>query len=225
MRQTRTKFTLIELLVVVAIIGLLISILLPSLRKAKEVGKRAVCLSNIKQCGTAALIYHQNNGRFWSLNNKPYLSTGKSGSRYASEVKSRLLNEYMTYEKNGTEVAIAKCPSDTYYTGVRTDTTAYNLLGTSYCDNMAGNTVRDRGGRSTRSLKLKQMAKVESPDRCLLFMEWPVVSQTYRPDEDFPSWHIKQQYFNVAMVDGSAKYIQILPRQVEAENFCFEYDK
>ncbi|MCM8532179.1 MAG: prepilin-type N-terminal cleavage/methylation domain-containing protein [Lentisphaeraceae bacterium] len=51
------KFTLIELLVVVAIIGILMSLLLPSLKTAREKAKQAVCLSNQKQCGIALLGY------------------------------------------------------------------------------------------------------------------------------------------------------------------------
>ncbi|MCM8538472.1 MAG: DUF1559 domain-containing protein [Lentisphaeraceae bacterium] len=51
------KFTLIELLVVVAIIGILSSILLPSIQKARAKGIQAVCVSNQKQMGIALQSY------------------------------------------------------------------------------------------------------------------------------------------------------------------------
>jgi prepilin-type N-terminal cleavage/methylation domain-containing protein/prepilin-type processing-associated H-X9-DG protein len=57
----RKGFTLIELLVVVAIIALLISILLPSLSRARELAKRAVCASNQKDLGTGMYIYANDN--------------------------------------------------------------------------------------------------------------------------------------------------------------------
>ena len=50
-------FTLIELLVVVAIIGILASLLLPSLQRAREAAKTAVCISNSKQVNTGLQGY------------------------------------------------------------------------------------------------------------------------------------------------------------------------
>lgn len=53
------RFTLIELLVVVAIIGILASLLLPSLGNARLKAKQAVCASSQKQLGIALLMYFE----------------------------------------------------------------------------------------------------------------------------------------------------------------------
>lgn len=74
----KASFTLIELLVVVAIIGILVSLLLPSLSKAREIGKRAVCLSNQKQISIATQMYIFQDDHFMPY----YLSDGVMAKRW-----------------------------------------------------------------------------------------------------------------------------------------------
>jgi len=53
----RPGFTLVELLVVVSIISLLAALLLPALAKARDSGRKAVCISNLRQIGVAIHVY------------------------------------------------------------------------------------------------------------------------------------------------------------------------
>lgn len=59
--KNRRAFTLIELLVVIAVIALLMSIVVPSLRKAKEVAKLIVCANNMNQTVKGVLAYAADN--------------------------------------------------------------------------------------------------------------------------------------------------------------------
>jgi prepilin-type N-terminal cleavage/methylation domain-containing protein/prepilin-type processing-associated H-X9-DG protein len=54
-------FTLIELLVVIAIIGLLLAIVMPSLRKVKELGRLTICKTNLRSIHQALAIYAEEN--------------------------------------------------------------------------------------------------------------------------------------------------------------------
>lgn len=65
MKTKKKGFTLIELLVVISIIALLLSILLPSMQKAKQLTRRTICKSNLRQLAISLLLCAEDNkGKF-----------------------------------------------------------------------------------------------------------------------------------------------------------------
>lgn len=100
--EMKSFFTLIELLVVIAILGILSSLLLPSLRKAKSKAEVAVCLSNMSQINTAVVNYTtHNDGSFpgdgainWNLRWTELVDKYAGGS---FEVGTHSRNEFRDY--------------------------------------------------------------------------------------------------------------------------------
>src|ERR1041384_5263498 len=90
-QQSAIAFTLIELLVVVAIIAILAAMLLPALQNAKEAGRRAVCASNLRQIGTATMMYA---GDFNGYMGWPNYLRFNLGELHADLVKIGYSNRY-----------------------------------------------------------------------------------------------------------------------------------
>jgi prepilin-type N-terminal cleavage/methylation domain-containing protein/prepilin-type processing-associated H-X9-DG protein len=70
-RRARSAFTLIELLVVVSIMAILMSILLPSLKKAKSTARETICKTNLRSIHLAQSLLLEVRSEFQSLNNEP----------------------------------------------------------------------------------------------------------------------------------------------------------
>ena len=89
-KRTTPGFTLIELLVVIAVIAVLMGILMPALQRVREQGKRAACLSNLKQLCLAWTLYADDNddklvcgdsGEYTGMYNNPNLPFTESHYR------------------------------------------------------------------------------------------------------------------------------------------------
>lgn len=113
-RRRVADFTLIELMVVISIIAILASILMPALKKARDVSQSTVCLNNQKQIGTCFQLYLDD------YNNWLPVAEDPGGLRYWWFEKISV--DYLNINWFGGNAAVSKsirdsvlfCPSSTY---------------------------------------------------------------------------------------------------------------
>ncbi len=104
---TRSAFTLIELLVVIAIIAILAAILLPALNSARERGRSASCVNNLKQIGMAHEFYCEANDDWMVIIWGKNPMDGKPASAYN-------WHHWLRYHVTGWDISdggIYSCPS------------------------------------------------------------------------------------------------------------------
>jgi len=108
-RLPRRAFTLVELLVVIGIIAVLISLLLPSLNRARENAKQVQCLSNMRQLGLAFTMY---NGAYSGYFPRPSAGTQREDWIHwepTRRLEESAIAQFMTKPINP---EYFRCPSD-----------------------------------------------------------------------------------------------------------------
>jgi len=235
--HVKKTFTLIELLVVIAIIAILAAMLLPALQSAKESGRSALCLSNLKQIGLASLLYANDMDE--------QLPASYNGDGSNPPYWYQVIAEYARAPEYSGSYALLTCPTANY-TG---DQKYPRLYGPN------GHVIIHGGGAPPNRLKLKQ---VHLPSSLSIFMDaamsgdtgsakeaylfthaphawftwvWnydadPYQSLPYYADLDFNGWddhcirfrHGRNRNANFTFVDGHAE--NILKTNVKAVNIA-----
>ena len=127
MRKTKA-FTLIELLVVVAIIALLLAVITPSLRTAKELSRRIVCGSNMRSQALAAFVYADE-----EADRLPPLANSKTRVQYRYQ---NLDARYWYISNSATDSTVSAEIGDFYNLGVLWQTGRIDVGKLFYCTSM-----------------------------------------------------------------------------------------
>jgi prepilin-type N-terminal cleavage/methylation domain-containing protein len=203
-------FTLIELLVVIAIIGILATLLLPTLSAAKDRARRTACLNNLNQINLATRMYAEDYHDAIVLPSG-FVSTITDYQLYKEYVKS-----YAGYVgKTSPSEKLFACPADTFYysagggTGLRhnsglceesfTDFTSYAFNG--------GN----RDATNFPGLAGKRLSSVKSPSQTLLILEASAMDpfSWHKPQKPIGNYRFPDSRNMVSYVDGHVSYIKI----------------
>ncbi|MCM8537285.1 MAG: prepilin-type N-terminal cleavage/methylation domain-containing protein [Lentisphaeraceae bacterium] len=190
----RKSFSLIELLVVVAIIGILLSILLPSLSSARLQAKKALCLNNTAQLNQAFLKNAANyNGRyFWDV-------VSSDNGNFPNNITKRNTDELMLPQEN------YYCPVKEVYN--REAAWVHNAV--YRVANYSFTFLRPNGNITSRSILnqewVDRISEVENPSDDKL-----IIDDTVKLNGKF-SWITqygeKTNHYGYGRLDQSASYV------------------
>ena len=192
------KFTLIEMLVIISIIGILISLLLPSLSKTRETSRRTVCLSNLKQIGLAYTIYIDNHSTKINLQWGWHSAMGRNPNNPDSLAKERLLNLYVDTR------TLAECPGD-LGDALSNNNSCYKTFGTSYITPYNHNAFGVESVTSNTSPK--SIMDFDTPTKKILTADFSMWTNRNWNDAR-TKWHWKgnQRRTNMLFMDMHAEF-------------------
>jgi prepilin-type N-terminal cleavage/methylation domain-containing protein len=223
-------FTLIELLVVIAIIALLLALLFPVLRSARELGQRTVCLSNLRQLTLAWTAYaDEHDGKivdgdaFGEAGAGRLKLKGWAGAAFLPR-NSRTRAELIEHYDKGTlwpwikDIDIYRCPRGrkahalTYATVPSAN--GVNVDGT-YIPSSGGDELKEIGTRVGGTvLRLTRLTDITSPGagQRAVFIDYGQVESHFYVQYLYPTWKYSPAPIHhrdgttLSMADGHAEY-------------------
>lgn len=175
--------------------------MLPSLQKAREEGKKAVCLNNQKQIGLVYTIYIDDHSDQFNWQSGWHSALGANPNNPNDLNKARLLNIYVDTRK------IAECPSD-LGDSLWDRNNAYDAYGTSYIVPYRYNAFGIEW--ITSNDVPRRLAEFDDPTRKILLGDFPM--HTNRDWNDGRTrWHSK----------GNNRKLNILWLDMHATSFTF----
>lgn len=204
-RPLRPAFTLIELLVVLAIVSVLLSILIPSLRMAKVRAFRTGCMHNLKQIGLAMTMYLDGNDNIWPCAEDP-VSTKPFYWLWMGRGWRAAVKPYLGGSIDVNNPSVLLCPED------RADPSKYES--TSYAYSMAFyhspdqiDAMSDKADTysNPRPSVRQRMGDVAYPSAKILLGEW---SSNHVAIDQEQGWWNWQGARNFLFADGQVVFLR-----------------